>query len=136
MDTISPSHGEQSEREARRQLEGSERIALLPSAEFLGVTVGTDPEEPVIVFIGWRVNLVERPYPGTAIWRAALDSFLRAPQSKDPAQPLVREAAQSSLHRFPSLERWLWWSDHERPAPEGPRAVVPSALWVGPAWNP
>lgn len=136
MDTISPSHGEASEREARHQLEGVERIPFLASAEFLGLTVGADPEEPVTVFIGWTADLVERPFPGTAIWRAALKSFLRAAPTGDPTQPLMRDSAQISLDRFPSLERWLRWSDHERQKPDRLPAPFPPTVWAGPAWYP
>lgn len=135
MDTISPSRGDRSEVEVRRELEGVERIPFLPSAEFLGVTAGAEPQDPVTVFICWRDDLVERPYPGTAIWRAALESFLRAPPTDDNAQPFVRDAAQCSLDRFPTLERWLKWFDHERPEPDRVRASTP-ALLVGSAWYP
>lgn len=136
MDTISPTQDVESEGEARRQLDGVERIPFLASAEFLGLTVGAEAEEPVTVFIGWAANLVERPYPGTAIWRAAIESFLRSAPTGDPTQPFLRRAALLSLDRFPSLDRWLRWYDHERPEPEGRRSGSPAAVWVGSASYP
>ena len=133
MQTRGPFFGPESERQARRQLEGTERVALLPSAAFLAVTVASEPGDPVVVFIGWSDAITEHAYPGTAIWQAAIRSFLASPSTGDYAEPIVRKAAAESLERFPSLERWLAWYDHERQARgERRRRSGESA----PSWNP
>ena len=138
METIGPHYGSESARQARRQLEGEERVAQLPLAEFLAVTVGSEPGEPVVVFIGWRSDLVERAFPGTAIWRAAVESFLRSPPMDDLGNSIVRAAAAESLDRFPSLDRWLGWHDHERQARAARRterrARGTLRFWIGRWW--
>lgn len=115
---------------ARRQLEGEERLGLLSAAEFMAVTVGGALGSPSVVFIGWSQNLVEQAYPGTAIWRAALERFLRTPPTADPGNTLVRRAALDSLNRFTTLERWLAWSDHERDARPTPPVRNSPAFWI------
>jgi hypothetical protein len=87
---------------------------MLHDADFLAVTVAGSPDGPSVVFIGWSETLVEQAYPGTAIWRAALERFLRTPPRQDPGDDLVRQSAARSLARFQSLEDWLSWSDHKR----------------------
>lgn len=121
------------EQEARRQLEGVERIARLARADFLAVTVGDSPDAPAIVFIGWTAELVERTYPGTAIWRAAIERYLASTPNGDPGDPLVRAMARESLTRFPTLDRWLSWLDHERQraARAGPAPPRPPRFWIG-----
>lgn len=119
-----------SEQAARRQLEGEERVGLLHTADFLAVTVAGSPHGPSVVFIGWSETLVEQAYPGTAIWRAALERFLRTPPSQDPADELVRRSAVESLARFQSLEDWLRWSDHEREREVAPRQGA-RECWIG-----
>jgi hypothetical protein len=120
---------------ARLQLEGIERIALLPRAEFLAVTVGGEIDAPVVVFIGWGGEVVERAYPGTAIWRAAIERYLAGPISTDPGDPIVRAAAEESLIRFPTLDRWLAWEEHERErrteAHERRRELTAPRFWIG-----
>jgi hypothetical protein len=131
VDTIGQYQSAEAEREARRRIEGVERIPLLESAEFVALTVGTEPEEPVTVFIGWYSELTERPYPGTAIWRAAVERFLRAAPTGNSGERQVRIAAEASLDRFPSLDRWLTWADHERPVARSRPAQPSRAFWVG-----
>jgi hypothetical protein len=137
METIGPNYGPQSQREARRQLEGEERVGRLPAAEFLAVSVGSEPGDPVVVFIGWTPDLTEFAYPGTAIWRAAVESFLRSAPTQDPGNAIVRAEAVESLRRFPSLDRWLSWYDHERQARAARRAnarEVRPRSWIGRVW--
>jgi hypothetical protein len=137
METTGPHYGAESEREARRQLEGEERVALLPSADFLAVTAGSEPGDPVVVFIGWTPGLVEHAYPGTAIWCAAVRKFLRSPTTHNPGESVVRGTAAESLERFPTLDRWLSWYDHERQARSARRANRPKrqpTFWIGRLW--
>jgi hypothetical protein len=114
METIDPRYRAEAERAARHEIEGEERVGQLPSAEFLALSVGSEPGDPVVVFIGWTMDVVENAYPGTAIWRAAVSRFLASPATGDPAEAVVRAAAADSLEHFPNLERWLAWHDHER----------------------
>jgi hypothetical protein len=101
------------DRAVRHALDGAERVALLPRAAFIAVAPGsTDKDEPPYVFIGWTRDAVERPYPGTTIWRAVLERYLDAPHPDDPGHAIVRTLVGDALARFPSLDAWLWWSDH------------------------
>lgn len=128
----------ESVRQARRQLEGEERVHQLPGADFIAVSVGSERGDPVVVFIGWRADLVEQAYPGTAIWCAAVRRFLRSPTTHNSGESIVRAAAAESLERFPSLDRWLSWYDHERQARTERRANRRSRrsveFWIGPLW--
>jgi hypothetical protein len=136
-DDVGPDYGPEAAREARRQLEGEERVALLPDAEFIAVSVGSEPGDPAVVFIGWSSTVTENAYPGTAIWQAALRSFLRSAQTGDAAESFVRAAAAESLERFTSLDRWLSWYDHERQARQVERAARASGrrpFWIGRLW--
>lgn len=101
------------EQERLREIEGVERVPLLPLAHSIAVSPGTEGDEPAYVFIEWSSAKVERPFPGTAIWRAALERYLDHRASSD-AHPLVRKALQQSLDRFPTLDSWLRWADGER----------------------
>ena len=137
MSTFGPRYSSADEREARRQLEGEERIGLLHAAEFIAVTVGGEPGDPVAVFISWKRDLIEQAYPGTAIWQAAVRRFLRAPSTTDYAEPIVRAAAAESLEQFPSLERWLDWHDHQRHARAERRRRGDRdrpIFWIGSLW--
>lgn len=99
--------------EVRRAIEGEERVALLPEAELVGVAPGEDDGPPFVV-IRWTLDSTERPYPGTAIWRAALERYLEGPVQDASAEWVVRPLIATGLERFPSLEAWLRWQDHER----------------------
>lgn len=102
------------ERDRLRQLEGVERIDLLPLAEHVALTPGTLADEPAAVFIEWAPGAVERPFPGTAIWRAVLERFLRTARPDDRQWGILRPIIAGNLDRFPSLDAWLRWADHER----------------------
>jgi|GEM_PF-3060821 len=121
------------EREYLRQLEGVERVALLPYASHVAIAPGTSAEEPPYVFIEWAPGGVERPYPGTTIWRAVLERYLTEPHDQDPASAALRQIVAESLRRFSSLDAWLRWVDHERLAPApGERAhrfAWPTIVW-------
>jgi hypothetical protein len=101
------------EQERLREIEGAERVALLPLAHSIAVSPGTEGDEPAYVFIEWSPSNVERPFPGTAIWRAALEGYLEHGASTD-EHPLVRQALERSLSRFPTVSSWLRWADGER----------------------
>ena len=122
---------QESELAVRRAYEGEERVPLLGLAEFLAVVPGFDPEEPVYVFIQWAPGIVERPYPGTAIWRASLDRYLASDSTKPALRPLVAK----SLEHFQTLEAWLRWADFERRArrdqdPNDTETIPPfAAIW-------
>jgi len=136
------------QREDLRQIDGADRVPLLPHAHMIAVAPGVSHDErsddPVYVFIEWAPGMVERPYPGSAIWRAVLEQSLEHWQSQEgesgegraqntdnvsvyahvddvddehaDQQPsdLFRSAIQADLARFPSLDAWLRWRDHDR----------------------
>jgi hypothetical protein len=116
--------------EEREAIEGTERIALLPVAQFIAVAPGLD-EDPPYVWIQWVPGVVERPYPGTAIWRAALERYLASPMVEGGTTRVIRPLVAAALARFRSLEAWLRWMDFERPLPRGPGGRPPIS---GPGW--
>lgn len=126
-----PAHTDLAPERARQELEGVDRVNMLSEAEFVCVMSASGPEEPVVVIIGWRRDVVERPYAGTAIWRAALQRFAHAARDGTPTDGPLIDAAMRSLDRFPTLDRWLAWHDHERrpPSKTTPQPAVRS--WIG-----
>jgi hypothetical protein len=92
-----------------RQYDGHERIPQLAHAALITLAPSTDPDEPVDVLIEWSPGQVEKPLPGSALWRAVLEGRLARPVSRDPAERLIRRQVQRSLERFPDLESWWHW---------------------------
>lgn len=131
----------QMQREQLDELEGVERIALLPLALHVALAPGATADEPPYVFVEWAPGAIERPYPGTAIWRAVLSQYLigqsgNSPVNNDPARDSIRHVVAESLERFSSLDAWIRWADHERvPAADSrvtadERARVPVTGWA------
>jgi hypothetical protein len=112
--------------EQRQHGAAAERVPLLPFARMVAFTTGLPNEEPAYVVIEWAPGIVERPYPGTPLWRAVLEQWLAhisAPTSAErpsttPDDTLVRQAVCVDLERFPSFEAWLHWRDVTRVVPE------------------
>lgn len=114
----------------RRLLDGTDRVPLLSLAQAVAIAPGESAApgpsggDPTFVFIVWCPGVIERPHPGSAIWRAALERFL-ASHGTSPAcddggvaeSDPVRHAVAADLERFPSLEAWLDWRDHDRMVP-------------------
>jgi len=92
-----------------RQYDGIERIPFLPDAEFITVAPSTSVDDPVDVTIEWAPGHIEKPLPGSALWRAVLESRLAPPATPDPADRLIRHQILGSLARFPDLETWWAW---------------------------
>jgi hypothetical protein len=120
------------ELESRQRLEGEERAALLPHAEYVAVAPASD-DEPPDVFIRWSGDAIEHPYPGTAIWRGALEWYLQHPPANSVVERIAHPQISDALVRFPSLEAWLWWMDHERRPPDGRLAPTPT-VWPAVPW--
>jgi hypothetical protein len=126
-----------SQEEVRRQYDGRERIGLLPFSRFIAIAPAAELDEPVWVFIGWADDFVERPLPGSSIWRAALRRYFDISHDAGPEQEErgpIRSSIEVSLARFTSLEAWLYWCDHERPrriesAQRHRRAAAPTLPW-------
>lgn len=91
-----------------RQYDGAERIPLLLLARFVTLAPSTDPRQPVDVTIEWAPDRVEKPLPGSALWRAVLESRLARPMTRDPVERLIRRQIIGSLDCYPDLE--TWWS--------------------------
>jgi hypothetical protein len=106
------------EHDVLQRYDGVERVALLSLAEFVAIAPGTTGDEPVYVFIEWAPQMVERPYPGSAIWRAAIERYLAQPRDGDPTYQALRPVVEDCLRRFPSLDAWLRWANRERVVPE------------------
>lgn len=92
-----------------RQYDGAERVPALPSARLVSVAPATRNADPVLVAIEWVPGVVERPAPGSSLWRAALAARLAEPSRDTPDDALVREQIEQSLARFPDLESWWHW---------------------------
>lgn len=131
IETVGPSQYER-EQDVLRQYDGAERVSLLSSAEFVAVAPGATGEEPVYVFVEWAPQIVERPYPGSAIWRAVIERYLAQPRCGDPAFRVLRPIVEDCLRRFPSLDTWLRWANHERVIPEAP--LRKEASWRSIVW--
>jgi len=116
----------------RRAIEGEDRIPLLSAAEVIAVSAGAG-DEPPYVFICWSAEIAERPYPGTAIWRAAIERYLASPVRNAAAEEIIRPLVASSLARFDSLEAWLHWMDHERDRNADAYRQTPPTI-AGPGW--
>ena len=95
------------EQELLAQLDGVERAPFVPLAWLVAVSPGTSVEEPPYVWVEWSPGLVERPYPGSAVWRVALQHYLLRPTIGDPAAHLLRPIIAACLERFPTLESWM-----------------------------
>lgn len=120
--------------EQRQHSDSAERVPLLPFARMVAFTTGLPNEEPTYVVIEWAPGIVERPYPGTPLWRAVLERWLvsiSAPETVPTSAPtsaerpstasddtLLRQAVRVDLDRFPSFEAWLHWRDVTRVVPE------------------
>lgn len=118
-----------------RRLDGVERVELLPRASLVAIAPGASVEEPVYVFVEWAPSVIERPYPGSAIWRAALQHYLDRPRPDDPAYHALRPIVEGCLARFPDLAAWLRWLDRERTVPEAPPGDrAHQYIWPGIMW--
>lgn len=98
-----------SDRELLRRYDGAERIERLPLAQFVTLAPSTDPDEPVDVTIEWGPSVIEKPLPGSSLWRAVLTERLRYPPTGDRAESIVWAQITRSLERFPDLETWGAW---------------------------
>lgn len=131
---VAPSDVQNAQEEARRQLDGIDRVALLPRAQMLAISFGAI-DEPAYVFIEWTPGEPEGPYPGTTIWRAVIERWLRMPHEDNPSWPLLAPIAEANLARFTSLNAWIRWCDRERErrrdAVDRPTRTPPTAghLW-------
>lgn len=96
--------------EQRRFIEGVDRVPLLDLAE--GVIVGPprSPDEPPLVLIEWTPAHVERPQPGSVLWRAVIEREIAAPvDNPDPIAFERVEQLRRSLRRWPDLDTWWAW---------------------------
>ncbi|HTS87880.1 MAG TPA: hypothetical protein VMG41_05265 [Gemmatimonadales bacterium] len=98
-----------SQRELLERYDGTERIPFLPNALYITTAPHADPAHPVYVEIAWGPGAPEKPIPGSALWRAALERRLEELQDEDPGDVLLRRQIEQSLERYPSLEAWWKW---------------------------
>jgi hypothetical protein len=119
------------------RLDGVERAPFVPLARLVAVSHGTTVEEPPYVWVEWSPGILERPYPGSAVWRAALQHYLLRPTGNDPAAHLLRPIIAACLERFPTLESWMRWTNQQRVVPEAgttPRRRHAWLLWPTGSW--
>ena len=103
-----------------RQYDGIERMPLLAHAEFITLAPSTDPNQPVDVTIAWGLDRVEKPLPGSALWRTVLENRLARQITPDPAERLIRHQILRSLDRYPDLVSWWAWVQNGWTAPPKP----------------
>jgi hypothetical protein len=101
--------------DALREYDGGARVSQLAVAELLlwaPPAPATDfaEREPIYVWIEWVPGAVERPLPGTSLWRAAL---ARIADRVPTAAPMIED----DIRRFPDFESWLRWRDQDRRPP-------------------
>jgi hypothetical protein len=119
--------------EERRQYEGEDRLPFLPFAYAIAwappsPTADDADEEPLYVWIEWAPSVAERPYPGSALWRAALARVA----ARVPSAAL---AVEDALRRFPDLDSWLRWRDHDRrPPTTPPQGRAPASAGISIRW--
>lgn len=89
--------------------DGSDRIPFLPLASYVAFAPGSAPDEPPFAWIIWRPGVIERPLPGSALWRRILQQFLERPDPLGAAEQSLRAVVAESLERFPTLESWIRW---------------------------
>jgi hypothetical protein len=97
------------ELELLARYDGTERIAALASARLIMLAPANATDDPVAVTIQWASGAMERPLPGSALWRATLWRHLAMAGPDDPTTDVVRRQIRRSLERFPDLESWWHW---------------------------
>ena len=103
--------------ELLRRHDGAELVPLLESARLIAVAPAQERDAPVYVEILWARGL-DRPIPGSTLWRAAVERRLAEPSGGGPAEEILRRQLRESLERFPSLEvYWEWVRSGWRSAP-------------------
>jgi hypothetical protein len=107
------------------QYDGAERVQDLASARLVMVAPSRSADDPVAVMIEWASGGMERPLPGSALWRAVLARRLEADAAGDPGAEVVRVQIRRSLERFPDLEGWWHWLRTGWTAPPAPKPPKP-----------
>ncbi|MDE3151236.1 MAG: hypothetical protein KGL93_03220 [Gemmatimonadota bacterium] len=119
----------------RREMDGAERVPLLARAHMVALAPPVEGSEPVYVYVEWTPGQIERPVPGSAVWRAVLDAYLAVDHPTQPQESLVRAAVRASRDRFPSLEHWFRWRDEERrTSRERPADPKQGLRWTSIRW--
>ena len=126
MQTPRPFDGLSAEElELLARYDGAERIQDLASAKLVLVAPSRSADDPVAVMIEWATGTLERPLPGSALWRAVLAGRLQAKAYGDPGAEVVRLQIRRSLERFPDLESWWHWIRTGWTAPPLPEPQKP-----------
>jgi hypothetical protein len=115
--------------------DGAERIPDLGSSRLVMIAPSASADDPVAVTIEWAQGTIERPLPGSALWRAVLERRLEAQRDGDPGAAAVQHQIRRSLERFPDLETWWHWVRTgwtAPPAPETPRPPRSTGRWRPP----
>lgn len=97
------------ELELLARYDGRQRVAALESAAWITLAPSQAADDPVAVTIQWSPGVVERPLPGSALWRAVLRRRLEVAAEGGVESAVVRSQIRRSLERFPDLESWWHW---------------------------
>ncbi len=119
----------------RHELDGEERVPLLPQAHMVALAPPMDGRDPVYVDVEWAPGHIELPTPGSAVWRAVLDAYLATDHPDQVQEAVVRIVVRESRDRFPSLDSWFRWRDEERrPSRERPADSERTRWWTSFRW--
>ena len=123
------------ELELLARYDGAERVKDLASAKLVMIAPSGSADDPVAVTIEWAPGAMERPLPGSALWRAVLARRLEADAAGDPGAEVVRLQIRRSLERFPDLESWWHWLRTGWTAPPTPEPPKPARRQGGRWWR-
>ena len=123
------------ELEQLRQYDGAERVPLLEFAHLITIAPVAREDDPALVQIAWSPSALEHPFPGSSLWRAALEVLLARAPSDDPADAVLRSQISRSLERYPDLETWWHWVRTGWTAPPKVEAAVAAGKARRPWWS-
>lgn len=126
--------------ELLQRYDGAERVPALPYARLVAIAPQAREDDPVDVTIVWGPGpeAVERPFPGSTLWRAALERRLAQPPRQEAADRVLRAQIARSMERFPDLDTWWHWLRTAWTAPPKPeedgtrRRAERAGGWVWP----
>jgi len=97
--------------EEKRALDGADRVAWLPLAATVIVGPPREPDEPASVIIEWEPGRVERPVPGSTLWRAAVGREVRRLEEEAAGAPeeLLADRLSRAAERWPDIDTWWAW---------------------------
>lgn len=96
--------------EQKRALDGAGRVAWLPLAATVIVGPPREPDQAASVIIEWGPGRVERPVPGSTLWRAVIEREVRRLEEEaGVAAQLLADRLSRAAERWPDIDAWWAW---------------------------